>query len=236
VADDWFDRFVDQDWAGETQTRDRRDRDPGGRIPAPGETIDLRDLRSETGPRETETRDQAAERTETDPVDLGKTAKTAKTDGETTETETDSSPAEDETEQDQQSAYDAIADALVAAAGRLPTAEDAAEARRDIVRSKRARATLYNTSAAAAGLLPAAAGADWTAPGTVTGWLDNIAADASIGAALILGTALAGIVWAVWDRRTRALPPWAAWACRIPLASVVAGVLLWAPAWPALNL
>lgn len=236
MSDDWFDRLVDQDWA-ETKTRDRRDQDraPAGRLPPPGSVIDdfrdLADETSETRPRETsetETRDPA----ETVSVDLGKNDETTAT---KTETETSDRATKTETET-QPSAYDAIADAILAAADRLPTAEQAAEARRDIVRSKRARAALYNISAASVGLLPLTAGADWTLPGIVTIWIDNIAAEASIGGALVIGTGLAGIVWAAWDRRTRNLPGWAAWACRIPLASVVAGVLLWAPAWPALNL
>jgi hypothetical protein len=219
MADDWFDNLIDQDWAGETRTAPP----PAGgdRLPAPGQVIDLGkpDTPAEApSPEAVDTPDSSdgAPDAPGEPVGIDK--------------------AEPETGRDQQSAYDAIADAIRAAADRLPTAEDAAEARRDIVRSRRARAALYNATAAAAGLLPAAAGATWTLPGTVTGWLDNIAAEASIGGALVIGAGLAALVWAVWDRRTRTLPAWAAWTCRIPLASVVAGVLLWAPAWDSLNL
>lgn len=229
---DWLDDLIDQDWA-ETETHAQRDRDR--RLPAPGETIDLRDPRDETAPRETdETETTTAQgETETAPADLDKTTETDDTE---TETGDETSRRDSETETERQGVYDAIADAILAAADRLPTAEQAAAARRDIVRSKRARAALYSASAAGAGFLPMTAGAGWTLPGIVTGWLDSIAAEASIGGALVIGCGLAGLVWAVWDRRTRNLPAWAAWACRIPLASVIAGVLLWAPAWPALNL
>jgi hypothetical protein len=245
MADDWFDRLVDQDWAGETETPTRRDRTPGEttRLPPPGQVIDLGDPTDETETPETskdETsdrrdRDRTPEHTETDPVDLSKNETTAASDSETS-TADDTETSETETERAQRTAYEHIADALIAAAARLPTAEDAAEARRDVVRSARARAAAYSISAALAGFAPALLGAGWNLPGVVRGWLDGIAAEASIGAALLIGAALAGIVWAAWDRRTRNLPGWLAWTCRIPLASIVAGVLLWAPAWPALNL
>ncbi|CAK7285076.1 hypothetical protein [Streptomyces misionensis] len=88
--------------------------------------------------------------------------------------------------------------------------------------SPRTRAALYNASAAG------------------TGWalglydpLANALADCghqSISGALTLGVGACLLVAHFWDRRTRHWWPGLAWAARIPLATAVLALALWAPA------
>lgn len=54
--------------------------------------------------------------------------------------------------------------------------------------------------------------------------------EASIGAALVIGLAVTGLIAHLWDRRTRHWWWGLAWAARIPLASAVTALALWAPA------
>lgn len=85
------------------------------------------------------------------------------------------------------------------------------------------RRALYNAGAAAAGwglgLVPLLDRA-----------LDSCGRDASIGAALLLGIGGCLAVAHLWDRQTRHLWPGLAWAARIPLASAITALALYAPA------
>lgn len=85
------------------------------------------------------------------------------------------------------------------------------------------RRALYNAGAAGAGwglgLVPLLDHA-----------LDSCGRDASIGAALLLGVGGCLAVAHLWDRRTRHWWAGLAWAARIPLASAVTALALWAPA------
>jgi hypothetical protein len=87
------------------------------------------------------------------------------------------------------------------------------------------RRLLYNTSAAAAG---------WG-----LGLYDQLAtaladcgANYSIGGALVLGFGGCALIAHVWDRRTRHWWPGIAWVARIPLATAILALALWAPAAP----
>ncbi|MCZ0207921.1 hypothetical protein OZK63_21140 [Streptomyces sp. UMAF16] len=86
------------------------------------------------------------------------------------------------------------------------------------------RAGLYNASAAGAG---------WA-----LGLYDPLAAaladcgQQSIGGALTLGVGGCLVIAHVWDRRTRHWWPGLAWAARIPLATAILAIALWAPAAP----
>ncbi|MFD6415984.1 hypothetical protein [Streptomyces sp. NPDC060194] len=88
--------------------------------------------------------------------------------------------------------------------------------------SPRTRAGLYNASAAGAG---------WA-----LGLYDQFAyALADLGSESISGAILLGAVGSLaiahfWDRRTRHWWPPLAWACRIPLATALTALALWAPA------
>ena len=89
--------------------------------------------------------------------------------------------------------------------------------------SPRTRSLLYNASAAGTGWL--------------LGLYDRFAAaiadcgaNYSTGGALVLGVGGSVLIAHVWDRRTRHWWPGIAWAARIPLATVVLAVALWAPA------
>jgi hypothetical protein len=52
----------------------------------------------------------------------------------------------------------------------------------------------------------------------------------SISGALVLGIGGSALIAHVWDRRTRHWWPGIAWAARIPLATAVLALALWAPA------
>lgn len=88
--------------------------------------------------------------------------------------------------------------------------------------SAKTRAGLYNG---------AAAGTGWA-----LGLYDQLAAaiadcgEQSIGGALVLGVGACLLIAHVWDRRTRHWWPGLAWAARIPLATAVLALALWAPA------
>lgn len=85
------------------------------------------------------------------------------------------------------------------------------------------RRALYNASAAGVGY--------WGGLAPALG--DVIAAcgrQASIGAALILGTGICLVIAHVWDRRTRHWWGILAWVARIPLASAITALALYAPA------
>jgi hypothetical protein len=85
------------------------------------------------------------------------------------------------------------------------------------------RRLLYNASAAAAGwglgLYHAFASA-----------LADCGTSYSIGGALVLGAGGSLLIAHVWDRRTRHWWPGIAWAARIPLATAILALALWAPA------
>jgi hypothetical protein len=88
--------------------------------------------------------------------------------------------------------------------------------------SHRTRAGLYSAAAAGAGyglgLEP-----------TMSGWLADCSAHAGVPAALILGVGGCVVLAHVWDRRTRHWWPGLAWAARIPLASALLALGLYAP-------
>ncbi|MGV9755414.1 hypothetical protein ACWDUC_06200 [Streptomyces tricolor] len=99
-----------------------------------------------------------------------------------------------------------------------------AQAPTRITLSPKTRAGLYNASAAGAG---------WA-----LGLYDPLAsalADCgthSISGALVLGTGGCLLIAHAWDRRTRHWWPGIAWAARIPLATAILALALWAPAAP----
>lgn len=89
--------------------------------------------------------------------------------------------------------------------------------------SPKTRAALYNASAAGTG---------W-ALGLYDQFADAIAScgtDYSVSGALVLGTGGCLLIAHVWDRRTRHWWPGIAWAARIPLATAIVALALWAPA------
>lgn len=85
------------------------------------------------------------------------------------------------------------------------------------------RRFLYNASAAGAGwglgLYHQFAGA-----------LADCGTNYSISGALVLGAGGIALIAHVWDRRTRHWWPGIAWCARIPLATAVLALALWAPA------
>jgi hypothetical protein len=89
--------------------------------------------------------------------------------------------------------------------------------------SPKTRRALYNASAAGAGwglgLYQQCAAA-----------LADCGQQYSISGALTLGVGTCLIVAHVWDRRTRHWWPGIAWAARIPLATAILALALWAPA------
>ncbi|MFE7972988.1 hypothetical protein [Streptomyces shenzhenensis] len=85
------------------------------------------------------------------------------------------------------------------------------------------RRLLYNTSAAGAGW---ALGLYHQFAGALT----DCGTSYSIGGALILGAGGCLLIAHVWDRRTRHWWPGIAWAARIPLATAVTALALYAPA------
>lgn len=96
------------------------------------------------------------------------------------------------------------------------------EAPSQVPLSPKTRAALYNG---------AAAGAGWS-----LGLYDLFAAaiedcgDQSIGGALVLGVGASLLITHFWDCRTRHWWPGLAWAARIPLATAILALALWAPA------
>lgn len=83
---------------------------------------------------------------------------------------------------------------------------------------------LYNVSAAGAG---------WylgLGP-TIGGWIESCGRETSIGGALVLGGVICLGIAAFWDSRTRHWKPAPlAWITRIPLASAITALALYAPA------
>lgn len=86
----------------------------------------------------------------------------------------------------------------------------------------RTRAFLYNASAAGTGY------ALGLAPHLST-WLHECGSQAGIPAALVLGIGGCIALAHIWDRRTRHWWPGLAWAARIPLASALLALGLYAP-------
>ena len=105
---------------------------------------------------------------------------------------------------------------IPAAVARIPDQAEAAI-------SHGTRRLLYNATAAGAG---------W-ALGLYQQFAHAIAdcaATTSIGGALVLGIGSTALIAHVWDRRTRHWWPGIAWCARIPLATAVLALALWAPA------
>ncbi|WP_020116800.1 hypothetical protein [Streptomyces canus] len=89
--------------------------------------------------------------------------------------------------------------------------------------SDRTRAGLYNASAAGAGWgLGLYDQFAWA--------LHDCGQSEGIGAGVVLGVVATLLIAHVWDRRTRHWWPGIAWAARIPLATAVLALALWAPA------
>lgn len=85
------------------------------------------------------------------------------------------------------------------------------------------RRLLYNASAAGAGW---ALGLYQQFAGAIA----DCGQQTSIGGALVLGVGGSLLIAHVWDRRTRHWWPGIAWCARIPLATAVLALALWAPA------
>lgn len=85
------------------------------------------------------------------------------------------------------------------------------------------RRLLYNASAAAAGW---ALGLYHQFAGAIADCGTNY----SIGGTLVLGTGGTLLIAHLWDRRTRHWWPGIAWCARIPLATAILALALWAPA------
>jgi hypothetical protein len=209
----------------------------GGRLPAPGQVVDLG---AEMQPKpadapEPDTGDevpQAPDAPEPDPtpepaVSLAK----------------DSAP--DAPEQRASPQAHPVADALDRLADRLTASGE--QAGQDAVRGLTPRQMwpLYNGAAAAAGYAPALITRQ--AGDGLPSLMRDVVARA--GAApyhwstgIAVGMVVIGASWWLVDRRRRAISgtsPGAQavrWVLRIPLASAVLGLLLWAPAWDAFNL
>lgn len=88
--------------------------------------------------------------------------------------------------------------------------------------SPRTRRALYNASAAGAG---------W-ALGLYDqfAWALTDCGKSSISGAIVLGVGGCLLIAHVWDRRTRHWWPGIAWVARIPLATAITALALWAPA------
>jgi hypothetical protein len=89
--------------------------------------------------------------------------------------------------------------------------------------SPRTRKALYNASAAGAG---------WSLGlyQQFAGAIADCGQHYSIGGAIVLGVGGCLVIAHVWDRRTRHWWPGIAWAARIPLATAILALALWAPA------
>ena len=105
----------------------------------------------------------------------------------------------------------------------MPAAVDRLRDRAPAALSPRTRAFLYNASAAGAGwLLGLYHQFAWA--------VSDCATEQGIGAGLVLGIGGTALIAHVWDRRTRHWWPGIAWAARIPLATALLALALWAPA------
>lgn len=82
---------------------------------------------------------------------------------------------------------------------------------------------VYNVSAAAVGYF-------YGPTRMVGGWIESCGQQTSIGGALVLGGGICLLTAHFWDRRTRHWMPGLAWVARIPLASVITALALYAPA------
>ncbi|MFJ2818304.1 hypothetical protein [Streptomyces sp. NPDC087294] len=105
----------------------------------------------------------------------------------------------------------------------LPKREQTEESERKIALSPGTRRLLANTAAAGAGYL-------FGLVPLVGGWIADCGRETSISGALVLGGGICLVVAHVWDRRTRHWLPALAWVARIPLASAITALALYAPA------
>ncbi|AZK98791.1 MULTISPECIES: hypothetical protein [Streptomyces] len=64
----------------------------------------------------------------------------------------------------------------------------------------------------------------------VGGWIESCGREYSIAAALVLGSGICLLTAVLWDSRTRHWYPGLAWLARIPLASTLTALALYAPA------
>lgn len=81
---------------------------------------------------------------------------------------------------------------------------------------------IYNVSAAGAGYA-------WGPTRMIGHWIELCGKETSIGGALVLGASICLLIAALWDRRTRHWYWLLAWVARIPLASAVTALALYAP-------
>jgi hypothetical protein len=105
----------------------------------------------------------------------------------------------------------------------MPAVVDRVRDRTPAAISPATRAFLYNASAAGTG---------WALGlyGKFAWALDDCGREQGIGAAIVLGAVGTVLIAHVWDRRTRHWWPGIAWAARIPLATALLALALWAPA------
>lgn len=82
---------------------------------------------------------------------------------------------------------------------------------------------LYNLSAGVAGYF-------WGPTQTFSGWIASCGQETSISGALGLGCGICLLTAHLWDRRTRHWSTPLAWIARIPLASALTALALYAPA------
>lgn len=106
----------------------------------------------------------------------------------------------------------------------MPAAVTRTRGRAEAAVSPGTRRLLYNVSAAGTGWLLGLY--DQFA------WAINDLGHDSIGGALVLGIGSCLLIAHVWDRRTRHWWSGVAWAARIPLATAICALALWAPAAP----
>lgn len=107
----------------------------------------------------------------------------------------------------------------------MPAAVDRIRDHTPVALSPRTRSFLYNASAAGAGwLLGLYQQFAWA--------INDCTTSQGIGAAIVLGVGSCLLIAHVWDRRTRHWWPGIAWAARIPLATAICALALWAPAAP----
>jgi len=105
----------------------------------------------------------------------------------------------------------------------MPSAFTAAPERAAAAISAGTRRFLYNASAAGAGwLLGLYSKFAWA--------LNDCSTTEGVTAGLVLGIGGSLLIAHVWDRRTRHWWPGIAWAARIPLATAILALALWAPA------
>lgn len=104
----------------------------------------------------------------------------------------------------------------------MPAAVGRARDRAEIALSHRTRRLLYNASAAGAGWMLGLYGK--------FSWAIHDLGKSSISGALVLGIGGSAVIAQFWDRRTRHWWPGIAWVARIPLATAVLALALWAPA------